>query len=84
MQLRDVDYERYRKFYSFRQNIGSAIKVMKGRKPIDEVEVDTSTVINFENNLNKIRFFSELVPNNPDKILKILGRGDNPDKNAKK
>ena len=46
--------------------------------------IDTSTVINFEYNLNKIRFFSELVPNNPDKILKILGRGDNPDKNAKK
>ena len=46
--------------------------------------IDTSTVINFENNLNKIRFFSELIPNNPDKILKFLGRGDNPDKNAKK
>ena len=40
LQLREVDYERYRKFHSFRQNIGSAIKVMKGRKPINEVEVD--------------------------------------------
>jgi len=38
--LSDLDYERYRKFHSFRQNIASAIKVMKGRKPIEEGEVD--------------------------------------------
>jgi hypothetical protein len=38
--LSDLDYERYRKFTSFGQNIASAIKVMKGRKPIDEGEAD--------------------------------------------
>jgi len=38
--LSDLDYERYRKFHSFRQNIASAIKVMKGRKPIEEGEAD--------------------------------------------
>jgi hypothetical protein len=40
LQLSDLDYERYRKFNSFRQNIVPAIKVMKGRKSIDEAEVD--------------------------------------------
>jgi hypothetical protein len=38
LQLSDLDYERYRKFHSLRQNIASAIKVMIGRKPIDEGE----------------------------------------------
>ena len=40
LQLSDPDYEKYRKFHSFKQNIASAIKVMKGRKPIDEGEAD--------------------------------------------
>ena len=40
LQLSDHDYEKYRKFHSFKQNIASAIKVMKGRKPIDEGEAD--------------------------------------------
>jgi hypothetical protein len=38
--LSDLDYERYQKFPSFRQNIASAIKIMKGRKPIEEGEAD--------------------------------------------
>ena len=36
LQLMDLDYEWYRKLHSFRQNIASAVKVMKGRKSIDE------------------------------------------------
>jgi hypothetical protein len=40
LQLNDLNYERYRKFYSFRQNIASAIKVMKGRKSIDEADLN--------------------------------------------
>ena len=44
LQLSDFDYERYRIFPSLsvtgRQNIASAIKVMKGRKLIVEIEAD--------------------------------------------
>ena len=36
LQLMDLDYEWYQKLHSLRQNIASAIKVLKGRKSIDE------------------------------------------------
>ena len=40
LQLGDVDYEWYRKFVSYQQNIASAIKAMKGRKAVDEEEAE--------------------------------------------
>ena len=62
MQLSDLDYERYRKFHSFRQNIASAIKVTKGRKSIDEGEADNDSnhlLFIFKDDLliNKIKKF---------------------------
>ena len=42
LQLMDHDHEWYQKFFLYRQNIASAIKVMKGRnlKASDEDEAD--------------------------------------------
>ena len=38
--MMNLDYEWYRNFLSFRQNIASVIKVMKGRNAIDEDEAE--------------------------------------------
>jgi hypothetical protein len=40
LQISEADYQWYQKFHSSRQNIASAIKVMRGKKALSEDEAD--------------------------------------------